>query len=304
MAKDRYYRFSKYLREKFGDRVHKVSINAFFSCPNRDGTKSKEGCIFCDNRSFSPKIENLPIEKQIEQGIEYGKRRYKAKKFIVYFQTYTNTYGEIKEMKEKYDTIKKFKDVIGISIGTRPDCIDEDKLNLIESYTKNYEVWIEYGLQSIHDKTLKLINRNHTYSDFLKAIDLTKNRNIKICAHVIIGLPGETEQDILETAKECAKLKLDGIKIHPLHIIKGTKLHKFYNEGKYIPMEIEEYVNICCKFLEYLYPETIIQRLTADCHKEFLIAPWWINQKENLIKKIEEKMEKNDSWQGKNEKRI
>ncbi|MCM8804898.1 MAG: TIGR01212 family radical SAM protein, partial [Candidatus Omnitrophica bacterium] len=227
-----YKKYSDYLKKKFGCRVHKISVYAGFFCPNLDGTLSKKGCIYCNNYAFSPCLrENLEIEKQIEKGIEYGKKRFKAEKFIVYFQPYSNTYAPIEILKEKYGIVKKFSEVVGISIGTRPDCIDYEKLKLIESYSDKYEVWIEYGLQSVHDKTLKIINRNHTYSDFLNAYNLTRKRNIKICVHVIIGLPGETRKDILETAKECGRLKFDGIKIHPIHILKDTELERWY-KGK------------------------------------------------------------------------
>lgn len=297
---ERYYKFSRYLREKFGCRVFKISVNAGFGCPNFDGTLSRKGCIYCNNYAFSPSLreKNKPIEEQVKNGIEYGKKRYKAEKFIVYFQPYTNTYASVEILKEKYDVIKKFPEVSGIAIGTRPDCIDEEKLNLIESYTENYEVWIEYGLQSIHDKTLKLINRNHTYKDFLKAVEMTKERNIKICAHVIIGLPGEGKKEIIETAKECGKLKLDGIKIHPLHIVKNTQLEKWYKEGRYTPLEMKEYVEMVISFLEYLWPNTVIQRLTADCPDEFLIAPEWIHKKQKLLKIIEEEMDEKNTYQG------
>ena len=297
----RYYKFSKYLKERFGERVHKISVDGGFKCPNLDGTLSNKGCIYCNNYAFSPalRVKNLSLEEQIEKGIEYGKKRFKAKKFIVYFQPFTNTYAPLKILKERYDVVRKFSEVVGIAIGTRPDCIDEEKLSLIESYTEDYEVWIEYGLQSIHDKTLKIINRNHTYSDFLKAVEMTKGRRIKICAHVIIGLPGETRKDMIETAKECGRLKIDGIKIHPLHVVKGTQLEKMYKDGKYTPMDIEFYVDTVVEFLQYLSPDTVIQRITADCPSEYLVAPFWISLKERVIKMIEDRLEKDDIYQGK-----
>lgn len=296
-----YKKFSIYLKKKYNCRVHKIPVFANFTCPNLDGFLSRKGCIYCNNLAFSPFLRNPDIlEKQIEKGIEYGKKRFKAEKFIVYFQPYSNTYAPLKVLKEKYDVIKKFPEVIGISIGTRPDCIDEEKLNLIESYSEKYEVWIEYGLQSIHDKTLKIINRNHTYFDFLKAYELTKKKNVKICAHVIIGLPGETKQDILETAKECGKLKLDGIKIHPIHILKNTELENWYKKGRFRVMEMLEYVEILSEFISFLYPETIIQRLTADCDRDFLVAPIWLLEKQKMLKLLEEKMKEKNIFQGKN----
>jgi len=287
-----YYKFSSYLKERFGCRVHKITVDAGFNCPNIDGTFSRDGCIFCDNFAFSPAVrkKGIPVERQIEEGISHGGKRYKAKKFIVYFQPYTNTYAPVETLKSRYDTVRRFPEVAGISIGTRPDCIDEDKLSLIEQYTKNYEVWIEYGLQSVHDRTLKQINRNHTYEDFLKAIDITKNRNIKICTHVILGLSGESREDMIETAKECTRLNLDGIKIHPLHVVKGTILEKMFHEGKYKPLEMEEYIELTAEFLSHLNPGMVIQRLTADCPKDILVAPAWINRKQHVIKSIEDYM--------------
>ena len=299
-----YNKFSEYLKERFGCRVHKISVNAGFSCPNIDGVLSFKGCIYCNNYAFSPSLKtNLTLEEQIIKGIEYGKKRFKAEKFIVYFQPYSNTYAPIEILKEKYDVVKNFPEVVGISIGTRPDCIDEEKLKLIESYSGNYEIWIEYGLQSIHDKTLKIINRNHKYSDFLNAYEITKKRNIKICAHVIIGLPGESKEEIIKTAKECGRLKLDGIKIHPIHVLKNTELEKWYNEGKFKVMSIEEYIDVLCDFLSYLYPETVIQRLTADCDREYLVSPLWLLEKQKMLKLLEEKMKEKNIYQGKNYRR-
>ncbi|HIE43746.1 MAG TPA: TIGR01212 family radical SAM protein [Candidatus Omnitrophica bacterium] len=296
----RYYKFSSYLKEQFGCRVHKVSIDAGFSCPNKDGRFSRDGCIFCDNRgfSFNTRITPKPVEIQIEEGMKIGKIRFKAEKFIVYFQAYTNTYAPLEVLKEKYRVVKKFNSIVGIAIGTRPDTVDEEILNLIESYSREYEVWIEYGLQSIHDKTLKLINRNHTYRDFLKAVEATRDRNIKICAHVILGLPGESEEEILTTAKELGKFRLDGVKIHPLHIIKGTKLEGLYREGEYKPFGLDEYVGVLVKFLEYLCPDTVIQRITADCYRQLLVAPEWILKKSLLLQRIEKRLEEKNTFQG------
>ncbi|MCM8818363.1 MAG: TIGR01212 family radical SAM protein [Candidatus Omnitrophica bacterium] len=301
----RYYnKFSEYLKKKYGCRVHKIPVYAGFFCPNLDGSLSFKGCIYCNNYAFSPSLRNEEtLQKQIEKGIEYGKKRFKAEKFIVYFQPYSNTYGNINELKIKYDVVKKFSsEIVGISIATRPDCIDQEKLNLIESYSDDYEVWIEYGLQSIHNKTLKLINRNHTYSDFLKAFETTKKRKIKICVHVIIGLPEESEENILETAKECGRLKIDGIKIHPIHILKNTELEKIYNEGKFKPFEMEEYIKILVNFLSFLHPDTIIHRLSADCDRKYLVAPEWLFQKQKILNLLEEKMKKENIYQGKNYK--
>ena len=312
--KSRYYKFSEYLRKYFGVRVHKVTIDAGFSCPNKDGTKSSQGCIYCDNRGFSYPVRNThqrqgssngarilpkPIESQIKQGIEFARRRFKAEKFIAYFQAYTNTYAGIDVLKQTYDNVRKFDDIVAISIGTRPDCVDEDILDLIQTYTRDYEVWIEYGLQSIHNKTLKLINRGHLYEDFLKAIEMTKKRqHIKICSHVIIGLPDEAKEDMLKTAKALGELKIDGVKIHPLHVIKGTKLEELYKEGSYKPLRLDEYVHLAVEFLEFLSPDTVIQRITADCPREFLVVPEWILDKSRVLQEIEKRLLKEERFQG------
>lgn len=298
----RYYGFSEYLNNRFACRVYKITVDAGFSCPNRDGTRGRGGCIYCDNRGFSvnTRIKSVPVEDQIKKGLEFSLKRYDAKKFLLYFQAYTNTYAPLEVLKKNYDIIKKFDNIIGLCIGTRPDCVNDEILDLIEKYTDDYEVWVEYGLQSIHDRTLKLINRNHTYKDFLGAVELTrKKNNIKICAHVIIGLPGESQKEVLDTARELGNLKINAIKIHPLHIIKGTKLEEIYNKGEYHPLSLEEYTELTSKFLEYLCPETVIQRITANCPNEYLAAPGWIKNKNQVLKKIDDMLKEKDRYQGK-----
>ena len=277
-----YYRYSDYLKKRFGTRVHKVSVDAGFSCPNKDGRLSKTGCIYCDNKAFSFQNHTgrkLSIEEQIESGIAWVRKHFKAEKFIVYFQANTNTYAPVNELKDKYDVIRKFKDVVSISIATRPDCVDKSILDLISGYAKDYEVWIEYGLQSVHDKTLEFINRGHNYDDFLRAFILTRSYPTKVCVHVILGLPGETEDMMMETAKEMSRIKIDAIKIHPLHVVKGTALEKLYNDGSYVPLSLDEYSRILKEFLTYLSPDIIIQRLSAYCPKEILVSPDWVSQK-------------------------
>ena len=300
--KERYYRFSTYFKNKgFKSRVHKVTVDAGFSCPNRDGKVSKHGCIYCNNQGFSPNSRlssKLSVEEQIKKGIDASRRRIKAQKFIVYFQAYTNTYALPEELKKIYDAVREFKDVIGISIATRPDCIDAEIIDLIGSYTKDYEVWIEYGLQSMHKKTLEFINRGHLYEDFLKAVEETrKKKDIKICSHVIIGLPFEDEAMMLETAKEMGRLKLDAIKIHPLHIIKETKQEGMYAKGLFKVLELDEYVDLTVKFLEYLWPGTVIQRMTASCPEDLLVAPLWIQDRSRLLRAIESKLAKENTFQ-------
>ena len=284
-----YYKFSTYLKDKFQTKVHKLSLDAGFSCPNRDGKISTSGCIYCDNRTFSfekRRDKDFSLKEQVEDGLKALKKKVKAKKFIAYFQAHTNTYAPLAVLKERYDIIKEFDDIIGLSIATRPDCVDKDILELLDSYTDNYEVWIEYGLQSMHNKTLDFINRGHKYENFLKAVELTRKYRIKICAHVIIGLPGETEEMILETANAVAGLQVDGIKIHPLHIVKGTKLEELFLRGEYAPLELDDYVKLLGKFLDCLPKRTIIHRISASCPKELLVAPKWISEKNRVEKEL------------------
>lgn len=298
---ERYRRFSTYLKEKYGQRVHKISVDAGFSCPNRDGTKDTSGCIYCNNEAFSFQARRkdvIPLETQIEQGIIAAQKRFKANKYILYFQAYTNTNAPIDILKETYDIIKKYKDFVAISIATRPDCINEEILELIHSYSKHYDVWIEYGAQSIHNKTLESINRGHLYEDFLKAFELTKKYNIKICAHIILGLPGETEEMMLDTAKEFARLQIDGIKIHPLHIVKGTSLETTYRNSQYTPLQYDTYLAILTNFITYLHPKTIIQRVSAYCPPDLLIAPDWVGKRINIEKDLEEKLTQKKYYQG------
>ncbi|MFC1592508.1 TIGR01212 family radical SAM protein [Candidatus Omnitrophota bacterium] len=310
--KDRYYKFATYLKERFGCRVHKAAIDAGFSCPNKDGKISNQGCVYCDNRAVSfvsppdrklfpngTRLSAKPIESQIEEGITVGRKLFGAEKFIVYFQFHTNTYASADILKQRYDAIKKFPDIVGISIGTRPDCVNQEVLDLIHAYTVDYEVWIEYGLQSIHDKTLKLINRGHSYNDFSRAVEATRRKkDIKICAHVIIGLPGETKQHILQTAEELGRLKLDGIKIHPLHVIRGTKLEELLSAGLCKPLDFDEYVNLTVDFLEQLWPNTVVQRISADCPEDLLVSPLWILGKNKMLNAVENTLLEKNKYQG------
>jgi hypothetical protein len=279
--KHNFCRFSTYLKERFGCRVYKIGIDANFSCPNKDGSLSEDVCIYCDNRAFSFNTRFGPksIQSQINEGMDFGKRRYGAEKFIVYFQAHTNTYAPKEVLKERYEVIRKFDNVVGLSIGNRPDCVNDDILDLIDGYSRDYEVWIEYGLQSVHDRTLEFINRGHKYEDFLKAVRMTKKRNIKTCAHVIIGLPGETKKNIIKTSREISRLKIDAVKIHPLYIVKGTRLEELYDKGLYSPLEFDEFEELTREFLMYLGEKTIIQRIGADCPPSILRAPLWILEK-------------------------
>lgn len=298
----RYYQYSRYLKELFGQKVYKVTIDAGFSCPNRDGKISSGGCIFCDaSGSFSCAHDNkLSIKEQLYVGIESQRKRFGAQKFISYLQAYTNTYGSVSYLENVYSQALSHKDVVGISIGTRPDCIDEDKISLIASYSKNYETWIEYGLQSSNDETLKFINRGHSVQDFIRAVEITKNKGIKICAHVIIGLPNETKNDALKTAKLLGHLGVDGVKIHLLCVLKNTKLEQMYNNKEIVLLPKEEYVDIVCDFLEELPPSMTIHRLAGNGLKKILVAPRWLSDKFEILTAIDKELDKRKSYQGKN----
>ena len=296
----RYNSYSDHLKQKFGTKVYKITIDAGFSCPNRDGAISTAGCIFCDDGgSFSQAHSNkLSIEEQVHIGAENLRNRFKAQKFMSYFQAFSNTYKPVKELEKIYSTSLNHPDVVGISIGTRPDCIDSEKLSLINSYSKDYYTWVEYGLQSIHDKTLLKINRGHNFECFLKSYELTrKYSGINICLHVILNL-FETYDEMMQTAKKIAELKPDGVKLHMLCALEGTKLAQLYANNEISFMSEDEYVSTVCDFLEYLPPEITIHRLAGNGLKSELIAPRWIGRKLDTLNRIDREFLKRDSRQG------
>lgn len=295
----RYNQFSAYLKNKFGAKVYKITLDAGFSCPNRDGTISTGGCIFCDDGgSFSQAHSNLlSIEEQVNIGAKTLHDRFKAEKFMSYFQAYTNTYKPVNELERIYKSALNHPDVVGLSIGTRPDCVEDDKLNLISDIAQDYYTWVEYGLQSIHNKTLKKINRGHDFDCFLKAYERTKEKGINVCTHVIFGL-WETRDEILETAQKLAELKVDGVKIHMLCALKDTRLAKLYENKEIDFMSEEEYVNLVCDFLEILPQTTTIHRLAGNGLKKNLIAPRWLGAKLDCLNKIDRELLKRNSYQG------
>lgn len=297
---DYFVSFGDYLKKLFGQKVYKVTLDAGFSCPNRDGTLSVDGCIFCDETgSFSRLYSNtLSVQEQLRLGMSKIKDRYHAKKFLAYFQAYTNTYKPLQELKEIYNQVF-IDDIVGMSIGTRPDCVDEQKLDLIASYNHDSRfIQVEYGIQSVHNKTLKLINRGHDFQCFQEACRLSKERNLKVCAHVILGLPGETKEDMLQTAKTIGSMGIDGIKIHMLAVMEGTKIHKMYLENNIQLMSEDEYIQTVCDFLELLPPDMVIQRLAGNGKKEFRIQPRWLGKKLELVGKMEKEFEKRGTKQG------
>jgi len=273
----RYNDLNTYFRNIFRCRVQKIAIDAGLTCPNRDGTISTGGCIYCNARGSGTGayMEGLSIKDQIIKGKKALSKRYKAKKFIAYFQSFSNTYAHLDKLKRLYEEALSVDDVVGLSIGTRPDCINEPVLKLLQDYAKKYMIWIEYGLQSSHDKTLDIINRGHDFQCFKKAVEATKDRGIKICSHVILGLPNEDRTHMLETAKLLAGMNIDGIKLHLLYVVRGTRLEALYRQGNYRCLEQQEFACLVCDFLELLPQKMVIQRLTGDPHPKELVAPLW-----------------------------
>lgn len=293
----RYYPYSKYLKETFGKKVYKITLDGGFYCPNRDGTISKGGCIFCDEvGSFSRCTDSKQtFQEQIENSIVHLKRQFKAEAFIAYFQSYSNTYADVKKLKQIYDCVFLNKEIVSISIGTRPDCVDGEKLDLISTYKVP---WIEYGLQSAHNETLKWINRGHDFECFKHAVIETKKRGIKVCAHIILGFPNETRTMMLKTAEELARLEIDGIKIHMLTILKDSPLLKYYEQNPFYLMNMEQYCNLVCDILEILPPTTIIERIAGTGYSETTIEPKWVNRRFEILNMIDKILLQRNSKQG------
>jgi radical SAM protein (TIGR01212 family) len=300
MMDKRYNDLNTYLRSLFGCRVQKITVDAGLGCPNRDGRVSTGGCIFCNARGSGTgaHTRGLTITDQLLQGKKSLAGRYKAKKFLAYFQSFSNTYAPIDRLQKLYDEALAVEDVVGLSIGTRPDCVDPPVLELLQDYAGRHLIWIEYGLQSASDKTLERINRGHDVQCFKDAVRATLNRGIKICVHVILGLPGETRSDILHTARTISDLGIDGVKLHLLYVVKGTPLEALYRQGDYRCLEQQAYIDLVCDFLERIPPEMVIQRLTGDPHPEELVAPQWSLKKAETLRRINETLDKRDSWQG------
>lgn len=299
LAKPRYNKFSSYLSSRYGGRIQRISVNAGFSCPNLDGFLSREGCIYCNNKSFGINDCLIPIEEQIRSGMAAARKRYKAEKFILYFQSFSNTYGSCNELREKYDVVLNHPEFVCLCIGTRPDCIDEDRARLLSSYKNKLDVWVELGLQSANDKTLETINRGHNLDSFIKAVNLLCAYKIEIFAHVILGLPGEGIEEMARTASTLSGLPVKGVKIHPLHIVKGTGLETLFRKGEYKPMTMDEYIEYLIIFLENLRKDIVIVRAAADVLGDLLVAPEWIKDKHALLRLLDEEMERRDSFQGK-----
>jgi uncharacterized protein len=298
--KKNYYDLNSYWRGLFGCRVHKLQIDAGFTCPNRDGTLASGGCIYCDGRGSELRRRGpLPsVTDQLRAGKAYYRKRGKAEKFIAYFQTFTNTYAPLEHLRALYDEALAEEDVVGLSVGTRPDCVPDTVLDLLAVYGQRRHVWLELGLQSLHDRTLAFLNRGHDAATFLDAVRRAAARGLRICTHIIVGLPGESRADILATAEMLAALPVQGIKIHALLALRGTPLGDLYEQGRLTLMTKTEYVVAVCDVLEILPPEMVIQRLTADGYRDIFLAPDWAARKLEVLAAIDGELARRESHQG------
>lgn len=296
-----YFSLNDYLKKRFETKVYKVSLDAGFDCPNRDGTLAMGGCTYCDEGSKAPGINSkLTIKEQLLDGIQRIQKRYNAKKFIAYFQAYTNTYDRVEVLRKRYFEALDHPDIVGLSVSTRPDCVSQGALDLLDEIaSKNLEIWLELGLQTIHDKTNEKLNRWHTYKQYEQALFKIKQKpNIKVCTHVILGLPGETLSDMHQTIDAIAQLPMEGIKLHVLHVIKNTKLYEQYLNNEFKVFKEEEYIPFICDILEKLPPSWIIHRLTGDAASDKLIAPRWVLDKARVLIKIKEELLRRKTYQG------
>ncbi len=293
--------YSRYIKNTYGQRVQKIPIDGGFTCPNRDGSKGYGGCTFCNNDSFSMGVKELSIQAQVNNGVELYRRRFpELKKFIVYFQSYSNTYKDVKELERMYLEALKIDGVIGIAIGTRPDCIDKEKIALLEDLAKDYEVTVEYGVESLSDETLRRVNRGHSVRDFEYALDMTYGRGIKLCTHLILGFPWETEADLQKTCQRIKKYPLDFIKIHQLQIIKGTIMGADFEKNPFHVIEKEEYFRMLMEIISHLDPKIVIQRLFSDYHRDYLISEPWPQSLSQLTSEFILFLQSFRSYQGKN----
>ena len=296
-----YYDLKSYYMNNFSDRVYKVQIDAGFTCPNRDGSRGSNGCCYCDGRGSQLRQQGpLPsVTEQLEWGKKLYKRLRKATKFVAYFQTFTNTYGDIEHLRRIYEEALKVDDVVGLSIGTRPDAMSSEIVAMLDEFSCRYDVWIEYGLQSMHPESLARIGRGHTLEEFNQAVNLLAASSIKLCVHAIIGLPWESRKMIWQTADFIAALPVDGVKIHSLLLLDGTPLYEEYKLEPFSLLSRAEYVEYVAGFLERLPPEVVIQRLTAEGYRDIFVAPDWARNKLQVLQHLDRYQKDNDSYQGK-----
>lgn len=301
----RYNSYAEYFRKEFGRRVQKISIDAGFTCPNRDGTVASGGCTYCDNDAFNPSYCSpaKTITQQLEEGAGFHRVRYRrAHNYLAYFQAYSNTYAPLSKLKQLYDEALNFPGVVGLVIGTRPDCIDNEKLEYFARLSETHYIILEYGIESCYDRTLKRINRGHTYAQAEEAIRLTASYGIKTGAHLIFGLPGESESDMLAQAAIISQLPLNNIKLHQLQIVKNTVIATEFasNPAEFHHFSLENYIDFVIRFVERLNPAFVIERFSGEVPPRFLAAPaWGLIRTDQVNVMIEKELEKRDTWQGK-----
>lgn len=296
----RYHSLDYHLKETFGEKVYKLSLNGGMSCPNRDGTIGKGGCIFCSAGGSGEFAGNpsLSITEQIETQKEMVRKKFPVKKFIAYFQAFTNTYAPVERLRSLFTEAISHPDIVAISIGTRPDCLPEDVLNLLEELNHIKPVWVELGLQTIHEKTASYIRRGYSLECFETALGNLRNRSLETIVHVILGLPGETSQHILETIDYLSRQDIQGIKLHLLHVLKGTDLAKDYEAGNFSVFSMEEYTALVIQCLERLPGDLVVHRITGDGPKDFMIAPLWSQKKRVVMNTINNGLKNQNTWQG------
>lgn len=297
----RYNPLSRFLRARFGGRVWRVTIDAGFTCPNVDGTVTTGGCVYCDNRSFSPnrRMPRTDVRSQVQRGVDILGRRNGADRFLAYFQAATNTHAPVERLRRLYDSALEHPQVVGLCVGTRPDSVPDAVLDLLQEYARTRFVCLELGLQSKHDRSLDWMNRGHHFDAFVDAVSRAIGRGLDLCVHVILGLPGESNADMLETADALAQLPIHGVKIHNLHVVRDTPMEAMYQAGSVPMLTREEYVQIVCDFVERLPSEVVIHRLSGEAPRDYLVAPLWCLEKASLLAAIAEELERRDSWQGK-----
>lgn len=296
----RYHTLYYYNMQKYGERVYKAPIDAGFSCPNIDGTKGTDGCIYCDGGSgYFTDDKSISVSDQLEHQISLIHKKHPHAKINAYFQSYSNTYAPVEMLRERFEPVLTFPDVVAVSIATRPDCLPDDVMAYLKDLASRTNLTVEIGLQSINDDTAEFIGRGHSSDEFIKALEKLKSAGIRTVVHIINGLPGEDEKMMLETAYRLGKMKPDGLKIHLLHIIQNTELARMYYRQQYIPMTMEDYVSITVKQLEYIPAETVIERLTGDGDKSKLVSPLWSTDKIAVLGAIDQLQAQLDTYQGK-----
>ena len=288
--------FGQAMQASYGERVHKIAIDAGFTCPNRDGSIGRGGCTFCNNVSFSPNGRKpRQIAEQIESGRQVIRKRTGAKKYIAYFQAYTNTYADIRELSRLYGEALKQPDVIGLDVGTRPDCVPDEVLDLLADYQQQgYEIWLELGLQSAHDATLDHVNRGHGFAEYRQAVLKARHRGIKVCTHLILGLPGESTEHHIASLNRVLELGVDGLKFHPLHVVKGTQLANEWRRGEYRPLTMDEYVTDVVELIKRTPDEVIFHRITGTASSDILLAPEWCSKKWQVLNRITTELAKRE----------